>query len=104
MCSSRRIEKCPQSGWGCMGGGATDHHLEDHLIPGPAVAVTFFNKSKTYSNSATVALLYRVHTVPRLYPSLYRVALQSSRVLLDTPILAGIVLPGVYGDGVLDIL
>ena len=23
MCSSRRIEKCPQSGWGCMGGGAT---------------------------------------------------------------------------------
>ena len=28
MGSSRRIEKCPQSGWGCMGGGATDHHLE----------------------------------------------------------------------------
>jgi hypothetical protein len=33
MGSSRRIEKCPQSGWGCMGGGATDHHLEDHLNP-----------------------------------------------------------------------
>ena len=38
MGSSRRIEKCPQSGcpqsgWGCMGGGATDHHLEDHLHP-----------------------------------------------------------------------
>ena len=33
MGSSRRIEKCPQSGWGCMGGGATDHHLEDHLYP-----------------------------------------------------------------------
>ena len=33
MCSSRRIEKCPQSGWGCMGGGATDHHLEGNLYP-----------------------------------------------------------------------
>ena len=33
MGSSRRIEKCPQSGWGCMGGGATDHHLEDHHNP-----------------------------------------------------------------------
>ena len=33
MCSSRGIEKCPQSGWGCMGGGATDHHLEGNLHP-----------------------------------------------------------------------
>jgi hypothetical protein len=33
MGSSRRIEKCPQSGWGCMGGGATDQCLEDHLHP-----------------------------------------------------------------------
>ena len=33
MGSSRRIEKCPQSGWGCMGGGATDHHLEGNLNP-----------------------------------------------------------------------
>ena len=33
MGSSRRIEKCPQSGWGCMGGGATDHHLEGNHYP-----------------------------------------------------------------------
>jgi hypothetical protein len=33
MGSSRRIEKYPQSGWGCMGGGATDHHLEGNLYP-----------------------------------------------------------------------
>ena len=33
MGSSRRIEKCPQSGWGCMGGGATDHHLEGNIHP-----------------------------------------------------------------------
>ena len=33
MCSSRRIEKCPQSGWGCMGGGATDQCLEGHPYP-----------------------------------------------------------------------
>ena len=33
MFSSRRIEKCPQSGWGCMGGGATDHHLEGNIHP-----------------------------------------------------------------------
>ena len=33
MGSSRRIEKCPQSGWGCMGGGATDHHLEGKDYP-----------------------------------------------------------------------
>jgi hypothetical protein len=33
MGSSRGIEKCPQSGWGCMGGGATDHHLEGKDYP-----------------------------------------------------------------------
>ena len=33
MGSSRGIEKCPQSGWGCMGGGATDHHLEGNPYP-----------------------------------------------------------------------
>ena len=33
MGSSRRIEKCPQSGWGCMGGGATDQCLEGHIHP-----------------------------------------------------------------------
>ena len=33
MCSSRRIEKCPQSGWGCMGGGATDQCLEGNIHP-----------------------------------------------------------------------
>jgi hypothetical protein len=30
---SRRIEKCPQSGWGCMGGGATDQCLEGQDYP-----------------------------------------------------------------------
>jgi hypothetical protein len=33
MGSSRRIEKCPQSGWGCMGGGSTDQCLEGHIHP-----------------------------------------------------------------------
>ena len=33
MGSSRRIEKCPQSGWGCMGGGATDQCLEGNPYP-----------------------------------------------------------------------
>ena len=33
MGSSRRIEKCSQSGWGCMGGGATDQCLEGNHYP-----------------------------------------------------------------------
>jgi hypothetical protein len=33
MGSSRRIEKCPQSGWGCMGGGAMDQCLEGNHYP-----------------------------------------------------------------------
>ena len=44
MGSSRRIEKCPQSGWGCMGGGATDHDLEDHLNP-----VQLYTQSSFYA-------------------------------------------------------
>jgi hypothetical protein len=43
MGSSRRIEKCPQSGWGCIGGGATDHHLEDHLNPVQLYSLTNLN-------------------------------------------------------------
>ena len=31
--SSRRIEICPQSDWGCMGGGATEGHLEGNHYP-----------------------------------------------------------------------
>jgi hypothetical protein len=40
MCSSRRIEKCPQSGWGCMGAGATDQCLEGHPYPVQLYGIT----------------------------------------------------------------
>ena len=33
LIQENRNTVCPQSGWGCMGGGATDQCLEDHLHP-----------------------------------------------------------------------
>ena len=36
MCSSRRIEKCPQNGWGCMGGQSYGASSRGSCTPGPA--------------------------------------------------------------------
>ncbi len=43
--SSRRIEICPQSDWGCMGGGATDQCLEGNLHPVQLYAIEIMHFS-----------------------------------------------------------
>jgi hypothetical protein len=70
MGSSRRIEKCPQSGWGCMGGGATDHHLEGNHYP---VQLYANITPKTSANFAS------------LNSSIARGALRSRRCLRGRP-------------------
>jgi hypothetical protein len=50
--SSWRIEKCPRSGWGCMGGGATEHHLKDHLHPVQLYPLVRYFKFPNFVTSA----------------------------------------------------
>ena len=72
MGSSRRIEKCPQSGWGCMGGGATDHHLEDHHYSVQPYHRTVIGVTEIFNirilNEIWVFTLYNETTRPRNAP------------------------------------
>jgi hypothetical protein len=76
MCSSRKIEKCPQSGWGCMGGGATEHHLEGQDYPVQLYDIITFSQFQVQDMTSLQYHTYPDHTVAMIYdtvPVLYMI-------------------------------
>jgi hypothetical protein len=71
MGSSRRIEQRPQSGWGCMGGGATDHHLEGNHYPVQLYRRTVPYQYQTGYSIYTTIIYLRNYVLPLVVGSYF---------------------------------